>query len=224
MGQQKQETLPALQTNMTRHVLMAGTKGDQVIKELREDIDLDDELGLPVQAQIDSIKALRHDIDTLTQSRDYMEVSVGILNKLFQIKKLQMMCVPYNLKEYVREIFKNFQWIALCLIGCGLSATIAVKMGIVLPWVPENLWFKAMSLVLGIISFGILALVLLISGFYVIGVRDEGRSLRAISLKLNLLRVELKECLIKDCHIPLPRGAKLKLKEEIGRASCRERV
>lgn len=196
--------LPAIPIDLRRHPLQAD-KVDPQIEAIREDAVLDAELGLKKQVNHDSLRALQHDIDVLTSSRDYMEVSHAIVEKLFQIGKLRRMCWAYNLKEYVREIWLNFR-LNLLFLTAGFGITllfvhlIKLDQGKGGPLVP----LIALTALAGIVAYFL--------GFILAG-RDLRNHLWRLNFNLNLLRVEVKTDAIENTNIPIPRGAKLKLLE-----------
>jgi hypothetical protein len=100
-------TVPAtLETfSLVRHDLMKG-KSNSVIESVIKEIEVDQELGLDQQLALTGSRALVNDIDELTSSRNYFQVSQELLKKLFQFNKLQWDCVWFNILSPVKGFFK----------------------------------------------------------------------------------------------------------------------
>jgi hypothetical protein len=100
-------TVPAtLETfSLFRHDLMAG-KSNTAIEAISQELEVDKELGLKKQLELTATEALRNDIDELTSSKDYFEVSQELLKKLFQLKKLERMCFLNNFTAPIKAFFK----------------------------------------------------------------------------------------------------------------------
>jgi hypothetical protein len=84
---------------------MAGVS-NPTIDAITNELEIDKELGLSRQAELTVVKALIHDIDELTSSNDYFEVSQLLLEKLFQIKSLRLRCFWNNLISYISGFLK----------------------------------------------------------------------------------------------------------------------
>jgi hypothetical protein len=87
-----------------RHPLMIGQESDYVIKA-REELKLDEELGLSNQAIKTAKSVLERDIDDLTNSRDYYQVDRKTIEKLFDIKKFKRMLYIKNRLNHVKGFF-----------------------------------------------------------------------------------------------------------------------
>ena len=74
------------------------------MEPLKNEINLDIELGLKGQFDLDQKKILKKDIDELTRSNNYWEVTHRTLDKLFKVPQLRMSCVLPNLKEALTQV------------------------------------------------------------------------------------------------------------------------
>jgi hypothetical protein len=77
----------------------------EYLKAFKEDMNLDIELGLNNQFEMDQKKVLQKDIDELTKSNEYYQVTRGLLAKIFNIRRLRSMCASANIKEAVVQSF-----------------------------------------------------------------------------------------------------------------------
>lgn len=84
---------------LARHPLMK-EKVTPDIEKIQMELEIDKELGLPMQAERTSNKALSTDIDELTKSNNYFQVSKGLLEKLFSIRQLQFDCWGANITTF----------------------------------------------------------------------------------------------------------------------------
>jgi len=191
-------------TALIRHDLMVG-KTDTTIVSIVKELELDKELGLKKQVELTVIKALNHDIDELTSSRDYFEVSQSLLEKLFQIKKLRIMCLWTNCLNRVIGFLKAG------ILPLSLHALMLVSL---YPLLRFSMWIwpvttKAPTPLLVticiidcILWIGIV--VLLILGFIAWG----DKSIEYVSLD-----VEIESKLLSSISEKIPYGAKLKVIE-----------
>jgi hypothetical protein len=151
---------------------------------------------------------LKNDIDELTKSNEYHQVSKKMLNQLFGINKLRSSAFPYHVKEAItrslyglRFPFMWFGFIAICSI---LIYTLChVKVGI-------DIDLKGLSVVLGVLSFigcGIGS----ICGFVNCFISDR-RDPR-VQLNYDFIKVALEMEPIKQTKVKIPLMAKLKIKE-----------
>lgn len=186
---------------LLRHDLMANTSND-VVKKIAEEMKVDNELGLVNQASITAKKSLMHDIDELTSSRDYFEVTPEHLKKLFKISSIQRRCLIYNIQSTIKGILTaGFLPIMLCL---ALIYPVTVFSAWVFP--PA---FKACTPFLALLSIcavlgWIGEIVLLIFGF----TTWSGKKIR-----YTLMDVKLKTVPLSSVFSPIPYGAKLKVLE-----------
>jgi hypothetical protein len=196
-------TLPAKLETMAliRHPLQKGKSGNG-IEEISEEFKIDKELGLMYQAKHTAKEALKQDIDELTSSRDYFEVSNDLLKKLFKIGKLKRKCILNNIISPVKGFFKAGQ--------IGLSIHIFVLL-MIYPMIKFSAWildktvtpFLVTVSVFNIISW-IAMIALLILGFFV----WSGRT-----INYTLMWVKINMTPLSEVTTKIPYGAKLKVLE-----------
>lgn len=187
-----------------RHPLKEGTINEQ-IKKIKEETDIDEELGLTLQKGMTLKKALESDIDDLTSSEDYFQVSKDTLKKLFQIKKLNRKCLLYNLSSF--------------LIGTLKAAPIGITLHLlsllsVYPLIRFNMWIwptvmKATTPFM--VTLSVLSVLLWIGLVVtiILGFADyANKKIRHIKMSIDLKTIPLKNVLD-----PIPYGAKLKVLE-----------
>ena len=108
-----------------RHPLMTDKESDYVIKA-REELKLDEELGLSNQAIKTAKSVFEKDIDELTNSRDYYQVDRKTIEKLFDIKKFKRMLFIKNRLNHVKGYFAaqvspiSFLSSALLMLATGI--------------------------------------------------------------------------------------------------------
>lgn len=189
---------------LTRHALMVGAE-DDTIKKISEELQIDKELGMEKQTVITMDRALSHDIDQLTSSRDYYEVTPKILEKLFQIKSLKRKCFWHNLTGAVSGI----------LVGGALPLFLhAMTLALVYPMLKFSMiiWpitTKAPTAFLVTMAFvNIIAwvgwIVMLIFGF----LKWDG-----VKIKNTIINVDLDLTPLSSVNEKIPYGAKLKVLE-----------
>lgn len=98
--------LPACLSAVTldRHTLLK-EKASPEIEKLQMELEIDKELGLMSQAENTAKKALKLDIDELTKSNSYFQVSKSLLERLFSIRQLRMMCWSANIEAFFNALF-----------------------------------------------------------------------------------------------------------------------
>jgi hypothetical protein len=99
--------------NLWRHVQREGVK-DAHIEQLEAELAIDKELGLLKQAETTAAKALQHDIDHLTSSHDYRQVSHKILEKLFKIPQVKWNCFKTTLVNFTKGFISGCWALLLC--------------------------------------------------------------------------------------------------------------
>jgi hypothetical protein len=178
------------------------------VEPIKKEIDLDFELGLKGQYELDQNKMLRKDIDELTKSNDYWEVSKGILRKLFKIPQLEMMCVWPNLKEAVVQTLKG-----------GRVPLVLFALTILLTIMSVHLGFKS-NRISGMHSFflvleciaaacgAIVAVCMGISSFFSGGFKHNG-----VEFNYCFLGIKLEMEPVSKTTVKIPYPVKLKMKE-----------
>ena len=97
-----------------RHMLRVG-KDKKFTKKIEKELELDAKLGLHKISEDTARKALIHDIDKLTSSKDYYPITKKQLHQLFKIKQLNLMyCLPFNIIEKVKAVTEIFFGTAMC--------------------------------------------------------------------------------------------------------------
>lgn len=199
-------TVPAtLETfSLVRHDLMKGSTNN-IIESVVKELEIDQELGLIHQADLTSKKALEADIDELTSSRDYFQVSQELLKKLFQFNKLQWKCVWHNFISPIVGFFKAgilpLSLHAIMLISIYLMILFSV-------WIWPLVGKYHTPLIVTISIFNIISwlgvLFLLVIGF----VLWSGRT-----ITYTQIGVKIKSTPLSSVSERIPYGAKLKVFE-----------
>lgn len=191
-------------TGLIRHERMAG-EITEVIASLNKEFELDMELGLKKQAEITVVKALSHDIDELTSSNDYYEVSPALLEKLFHIKSLRSMCFWSNLTSRITGFFKAGP-LPLFLHALTLALFYPLLAYSMWAWpiasthpTPLSVSLAGLDLILWVIWC-----VPLVYGFTLWGNR---------TISYNVLSVDISSQLLSGVTDKIPFGAKLKVLE-----------
>lgn len=198
--------LPAkLETlGIPRHPLKKDTSNKD-IEVIIQEMELDEELGLNQQKFLTAKKALEKDIDDLTSSKDYFEVSDDVIKKLFQIGSLQRKCLITNIKN----VIKSF-------LTAGALPLIVnfITLALIYPMISYSRWVWSASFenpttgmilldVLNVLSW-IGLVVILIVGIVLWSDKE---------LKATLLSVKLKATPLREVGEEIPYGAKLKVLE-----------
>jgi hypothetical protein len=176
------------------------------LEPLKNEINLDIELGLKGQFDLDQKKILKKDIDELTRSNNYWEVTHRTLDKLFKVPQLRMSCVLPNLKEALTQSILGAR-VPLILSGLFFFfAVAAILFGCAK--LPRSLSFftgPACGL-LGICA--VVAIIMANSSFF-----SNGFMNRDVSFKYWFIGVKLNMESVSQTAIQIPYPAKLKMKE-----------
>lgn len=192
-------TLESVQ--LIRHDLLRG-QNSPYIEKIAEELDLDKKLGLNCQADITSESSLKKDIDELTSSKDYFQVSKDLLEKLFSIGMLQRKCYFHNCKKYWSSFIKagfsdGFLIVAIIF---ALAITPVIKYII---WTSVNIKWDGNHGLLCVL-IGIIMMVLFI--VTIISWAQLKFTYENMQVKLNIKP-------LKEVTKKIPYGAKLKVLE-----------
>jgi hypothetical protein len=186
---------------LTRHPLMQ-TKITPEIEKIQTELQVDKELGLKAQAASTSRKSLIHDIDELTKSNNYFQVTKPLLRRLFQMNRLFLTCLLTNIRQF-RKAFASS-----CMIPVMLSI-------LTLGSIPLLVWASA-------VVFGSTCTWMHITeGFFVvfgwIGAIITGcfavYHWAHVTMEWETVDVELMSKALSDVDVSIPLGAKLKVLE-----------
>jgi hypothetical protein len=175
----------ALVVPIPRHPLMAHIEKEYV-KELQEEADLDRELGLAGQVRMDELDVLRRDINELTSSKDFVEVSDRDVEKIFNVDWLRTKCAMNTAFSIVKMLIIE---LVLVSITCGFGYIASHYPRIGFP-------FAVTAIITGIVT-GIVFLVKRGTSRY---------TYTALSVGMNREPIHV-------TRVRLPKGAKLKIKE-----------
>lgn len=190
-------TLPSLH----RHELMV-KESDEIIKSIEEELNVDTELGLRNQADLTANKALKHDIDKLTSSKDYFEISSKQLSQLFQIGALKRKCYWANLISFWSGVSKTCKLpLFLDISFLALIYPMMIFSFAVIPWKGNPL---AITLGLSNVIAWVGMLILLIYGIITWDKKE---------LSYLLINVKIDTRPLSSVSSPIPYGAKLKVLE-----------
>lgn len=189
-------------TGLVRHELMVGNTSP-AIESITKELELDLELGLKNQAEQTMIEAISRDIDELTSSKDYFEVSDSLLKKLFQIGNLQRKCLYSNIISKITGFFKAGA-LPLSLHVIMLAAT--------LPMIQFSIWLWPIAqktpLLYAICTLNVILwcgmVVLAIAGFWAWSGKD---------IEYTVMSVDIRSRPLSSVTDKIPYGAKLKVQE-----------
>jgi len=181
---------------MERHPLMKGKETDYFKKE-KERHEIASELGLENQVTHSVLNVYQQDIEKLTDSKDYVEVSNNTLEKLFQFRKLKNMAIINNIKNILNSEVK---W---CFALLAITIVSWVGFTTVFPKEPTSAVTLVFSLIWIILNIGTSIGVIILPIF--IGTE--------LGFNFNIISVNLRKDSVKETKIKLPYGALLKLKE-----------
>jgi hypothetical protein len=91
--------LPATMDTVTYYRHPKAPTAPLYLDAIKDEIALDIELGLKNQFSIDQKKILKRDIDELTKSNSYYQVTSKLLGRIFKIDSLKSGCVFHNIKN-----------------------------------------------------------------------------------------------------------------------------
>jgi hypothetical protein len=171
----------------------------QYLQEFSEDIKLDIELGLQNQFEMDQAKVLKKDIDILTSSNNYFQVTPKLLNKLFKIGALRSNCILHNLIESIVE----------SILGIRRPLIFSITFAI----------FGMLTLIVGnhdsfILFLAMISLIVLdVIFFCLVFASLVNPAFGTVDFKFEFMKINLVMEDIKQTKILLPRIAKLKMKE-----------
>lgn len=105
-----------------RHPLYSKKK-KKYVKEVQKELELDAKLGLKTLSEETAKKALVKDIDELTNSRDYCEITKNGLYRLFGIRWMNLnYSVPYNIRQKLGVLFQILLGTAKCRVLAAAAA------------------------------------------------------------------------------------------------------
>jgi len=110
-------TLPVIQLDTIRHPKMAAVPAPY-LERMVDELAVDQKLGLEIQAKIDSQELFKRDVDELTRSNDYYQVTSDLISKMFQMGSLKFRCFRHNVVEF---LFKTTRELALGVSLCAVS-------------------------------------------------------------------------------------------------------
>jgi hypothetical protein len=167
---------------------------------------LDIELGLNNQFEIDQKRVLQKDIDELTKSNEYYQVTPKLLNKLFKLGHLRSLCTFFNIKEAVTQSIIGAKIpiiFGILLIGSALGI-------VTMTHIHESLKSTAqLYMNFGIVLTAIAAIIFFCCIIMSFIEEDFGH----IEFNFKFMRVGLTIENVKETRVIIPKMAKLKIKE-----------
>jgi hypothetical protein len=189
---------------LIRHELRAGAVDDS-INSLAEELEVDKDLGLTKQAEITMEEALSHDINELTNSNDYFEVSPEVIKKLFKIRSLQRKCFFINILSAIRGfLVAGFLPLSLHAILLVMTYPMIVFTGWIWSTVSKGPTSALVLLATSNVILWIGMVILIIFGF----TNWSGRRIRH-----SVMKVDVNMQPLKSVTKRIPYGAKLKVLE-----------
>ena len=126
--------VPAIIYEPIRHHLLA-EKNKKYIKPIKKELEIDQQLGLRNQAVIDQQSALEKDIDELTNSKDYYEITAKQLEMLFGLGKIKAKVAMINTKELIKGSIKSISLSPLLASICFvILAVLSIIWATKAPW------------------------------------------------------------------------------------------
>jgi hypothetical protein len=203
----EKKNLPATleSVKIFRHPLMEG-KVTKDLAILVDELEIDRKLGLIYQAQETTEEILRKDIDELTSSKDFFEVSRKLVEKLFSLGKLKITCFFSNVKEAIHQ--------TLIVAGPG----IAMVLGGLLLFIPVIiLWSHLGKIPESKVTAGIFCLFFLnvafSMGLGVLVIAGYVNMFYEKTYRYDFLKVQINYVPLNEAQVKIPRGAKLKVLE-----------
>jgi hypothetical protein len=177
-------------------------------KAKKDEINLDVELGLQGQFTLDQNSLLKQDINELTKSNDYREVTPRILDKLFKMAQLKTMCFVPNVKEISMQTFRGIRVPLLFSVLTVALVVACVQLGYKGNGIngPHSMYLDLSALVTGIGA--VCSVVIGISSFFSGGVLHND-----VVFEYCFLGVRLKMESVNQTKMKIPYPAKLKMKE-----------
>ena len=205
-------TLPMIPIDTLRHPQMRGIDAPH-LQKMKEEIELDQELGLENQSTIDSKTLLKKDIDELTKSNDYRQVDKPLLRRMFKMGSMNTMCTIMNTKSFLTTILSEM-WV---ILGGTFVGALMIMWACHLPKAHAEggaaLWALAVILFLSclIIPLCVHRTINIPSDQYSGGY--EQKHVQGLYFKWNVSWTILKMEDIKVTTVKIPFFAKLKIKE-----------
>jgi len=201
------KNLPATMADVSllRHKKAEGSN-PAYLQAIKEEISLDIELGLNNQFEIDQKRVLQKDIDELTKSNEYYQVTPKLLNRLFKLGHLRSLCTSFNIKEAVIQSINGAKIqiiFGILLIGSALGIVTMVHFYDSLK--PTAQFYTDFGIALTAIA-AIVFFVCIIVSFIE---EDFGH----IEFNFKFMQVGLNIESIKETRVIIPKMAKLKMKE-----------
>jgi len=204
---EEKKDLPATleSVRIYRHPLMEG-KVTKDLAVLVDELEIDKKLGLTYQAKETADEILKKDIDELTSSKDYFQVTRKLIEKLFNIRKFRSMCFFENIKESTATIISTAGTGIAMVLGSLVALLPVLLLYSFLSKIPEakiNTGEITLFVVNIVASIGILVLFIAgwINMFY-----DKRYS-------FDYMKVDINYTPLKEAQVKIPRGAKLKVLE-----------
>lgn len=173
---------------MFRHPLMEG-KMTEYVEDIAEELELDKKLDLPNQEVISGARLIREDIDELTKSNEYFQITEAGLTKMFKIRPLNLKCSVHNNIQFMKALSTVF---GPCMAFIGLAIP-AWMIAINTPGFVNNI---------PAIAFSALGIGLFIRTM-----------VKGWTFSWNKIIVRLKQEPVEQTKVRIPKGAKCKLLE-----------
>ena len=196
-------------------------------KKFEEELLLDHELGLKNQMNIDAKRFFSKDIDELTRTEDYHEVSLKVVERMFKMRLMKFACFLHNIVESFTVTFKQFFMSLIYIIICAASAFGTYRLGVFI-YMSQNDLYQSLgiisAIVTGVISISFLIFALM-EPFMTVHAIEVPRGndddftdthnidVKGIKLDFFFLKVFLKIEPVEDTELSIPRGAKLRMLE-----------
>jgi hypothetical protein len=198
------EDLAKTSLALVRHELKVGDS-DEMIESIKEELEIDKQLGLEKQAKITVEKALQHDIDNLTSSNDFFEVSQNLMQRLFQISMLERKCFFANTLNMIKGV------LTAGVLPLSLHVLFLLS---IYPMLKFSMWIWPITTTAPTAMLVFISILNCILWCSIIVPLGYGFSLWGnIIIKYPVLRVKMESKPLSSVSDKIPYGAKLKVLE-----------
>jgi hypothetical protein len=175
------------------------------LQTIKDDMALDIELGLNNQFEIDQKRVLQKDIDELTKSNEYYQITPKLLNRLFKLGHLRSLCTFFNIKEAVTQSING----AKIPIIFGILLIVSVLGIVTMAHFYDSFKSAQIYITFSAVLMGVAAVIFFVC--VIASFIDE--SFGHIEFNFKFMRAGLTIENVKETRVIIPKMAKLKMKE-----------
>ena len=123
---QIKSTLPMIRLDEIRHPKMATVK-TPYLEKFMDELIVDEKLGLENQSKLNAEELFKRDVDELTSSNEYYQVSPELVGRMFQMGSLKLMCLGHNIREFAFKTIRELAFGMLLFLGSCAALWPAIK-------------------------------------------------------------------------------------------------